>query len=222
MSPFQERHSKRFHVTLQVPNLKENIQEYNKILGDTPCCVVPDRLALWRTAELNFLLRAKPKQRTTVLQFGWEFDYCENTEHFKDRNQLSWLFFSTSAQDDAINRLNVALKYNEDKDFLLELRNPNAHGNLWISFLLIIAMVAFTVFNNGWLAKFFRLVETQPTSQIEEELQQLYSVDSQLKAVGKLLQASRLSSGLSGELRDCSAFRTSKHYLPVGWPANTV
>ena len=80
--------------------------------------------------------------------------------------------------------MNVDLKYNEHSDFLLELRNPNAHWNLWASILLIMAMAAFTLFNKGWLAQFFRPME--PKAAVE--LQELYSANAQLQAVGKLLE----------------------------------
>ena len=192
MPRFQERHSKRFHVTLQVPDLQASIQEYCEILGQDPCCIIPGRLVLWRTGELNFLLRAKPKQRTAVLQFGWEFDYLENTQRFKDRNQLSWLFFSTGTQDAAINRLNTELEYYESSDFLLELCNPNAHWNLWASLLLLAGMLAFTVFNNAWLKNFFRpgATDIQAQAKQSQDLQQLYGAKSQLEAVATLLRQS--------------------------------
>ena len=98
-------------------------------------------------------------------------------------------FFSTSAQDDAINRLNTELKYDEDKDFLLELRNPNAHSNLWASLVLILGMLAFYRAEQ-WLAckVFSARWKTEQTNQMKEELQQIYSMNTQLQLIGKLLQ----------------------------------
>ncbi len=186
----QARQPKRFHITLQVADLAGSVQDYCEILGQQPCCVIADRLALWRLNELNFLLRARDRQRTAVLQLGWEFDYLDEAQRFKDCNQLSWLFFATNMQDDAISRLNTNLEYNEENDSLLELRNPGARWNIWATALLLGGMLVFTVVNKGWLAAFFRppQVLSRQSSPLSEQLQELYSPAGRLRAAGRLLE----------------------------------
>ncbi|WGK69763.1 hypothetical protein P0082_02555 [Candidatus Haliotispira prima] len=190
MPMFQERQSKRFHVTLQVSDLNDSIRDYREIFGEDPCYVIPGYLGLWRTGELNFLLWAKPKHRTAIVQFGWEFDYLDSNQRFKDCNQLSWLFFSAETQNDFINRLKTEPEYREDSDFPLELRNPNARWNLWASLVLVLVLLVFTVFNNGWLKAFFRPAESSVELREQvRDLQDLYSASGQLEAAGKLLEA---------------------------------
>ncbi|MEM9423424.1 MAG: YbjN domain-containing protein [Spirochaetota bacterium] len=201
-----ERQSKRFHITFQVPDLEQSVREYSEILGETPCCVIADRLALWRTGELNLLLRARPKQRMAVLQLGLEFDYLESTQRFKDCNQLSWLFFSTHIQDEAINRLNAKLEYNEDSDFLLELRNPNARWNFRISLMLILAMTAFTILNHDWLTRFFAAPKLP--EQTETLRENPYSINAQLRTVGSLLQEAGYQTDY---LQDYAIARKAEH-----------
>ena len=189
MPVLQERHSKRFHITLQVSNLGRSIRDYSEILGSAPCWVVPGRLALWRTGDVNFLLRADSRQRTSVLQLGWEFDYLENTQRFKDCNQLSWLFFSTGAQNSAIHRLKHTA-YDEQSDFPLELGNPDARRHFWsfgslgASLLLLLSMLVFTFWNNGYLKAFFEFTETDYAGDIYSNSGLLHSAGSLLEAAG--------------------------------------
>ena len=195
MPMLQERHSKRFHITLQVTDLGESIRDYSEILGSAPCWVVPRRLALWRTGDINFLLRVSSRQRTAVLQLGWEFGSLENTQRFKDCNQLSWLFFSTGVQNSAIHRLGENTAYNEQSDFPLELHNPDARRHFWhfgslgASLLLLLGMLVFTFGNNGYLKAFFRLAEPDYADvQQNIELQNIYSNSGLLRSVGNLLK----------------------------------
>ena len=134
-------------------------------------------------------MRANPKQRTAVLQLGWEFDYLENTQHFKDGNQLSWLFFATGVQNSSIHRLGAA--YNEQSDFPLELHNPDAQRHFWnlgslgASLVLLLGMLAFTFWNNDYLKSFFR----STTEANYVGLEDVYSTSGLLRSAGSLLEA---------------------------------
>lgn len=183
----EERRSKRFHMTLQVPNLDQSIIEYSEIFNQEPCCVIPQRLALWRTPELNFLLRDSGKKRMAVLQLGWEYDYLDNSQRFKDINQLSWLFFATHMQDDAINQLQEPrVQYFEENDSLLELKNPSVRRGLGVNLILALILMVFTLLNYQSLLRFFREPVAENSPSLEEGAQPdpLKEIGSRLSQAG--------------------------------------
>ncbi len=97
---------RKFHIALSIKNLEQSILDYSKRLNCSPCLVIPNEYALWRTDELNFSIRQTGKTEEKLRHLGWEDNQLtEEVGDDEDVNGIVWENFSASQQAEEINNI---------------------------------------------------------------------------------------------------------------------
>lgn len=103
---------KKIHFSIATQNILASIEDYSRRIGQSPCVVVDNEYALWRTQSINFSIRydelAKPGE---LRHLGWEDETATEFSSDKDVNNIVWECFSSKQQANEIQALwpNVTL-----------------------------------------------------------------------------------------------------------------
>lgn len=96
--------AKRFHLSIDVRDITNSIEEYTRRLGCEPALVIPQEYALWRTATLNFSIRRTDSIPGQLRHLGWEDEQATGVNKETDVNGIVWERFNARDQVQEVNR----------------------------------------------------------------------------------------------------------------------
>ncbi len=94
---------RRIHIALSVENVEKSVVDYTKRLNCSPCVVVPNEYALWRTEGVNLSIRQTGQTQEKLRHLGWEDPSADGFTEDQDINGIVWENFSASQQAEEIN-----------------------------------------------------------------------------------------------------------------------
>lgn len=89
---------KRFHIAIAVADISRSVEDYTRRLDCSPCVVIPDDYALWRTPSINLSIRRTSEQSGALRHLGWEDPSATAFVTDTDVNGILWEHFSAEQQ----------------------------------------------------------------------------------------------------------------------------
>ena len=89
---------KLFHLAISVADIAQSIEDYTRRLGCSPCVVVPNEYALWRTSCINLSIRRAGEKAGTLRHLGWEDPAASSFATETDVNGIVWEHFNAEQQ----------------------------------------------------------------------------------------------------------------------------
>jgi hypothetical protein len=105
---------KKFHIAINTVDLDASISDYTLRLECSPCVIVQNEYALWRTESLNFSIRCSD-DNGNFRHLGWEDETALEFSKDIDCNGITWEKFTASQQQEEIELIwaDKATKYGD-------------------------------------------------------------------------------------------------------------
>lgn len=95
---------KKFHISLEVNDIRKSILDYSNRLGQQPDLAIKDQYALWRTDSLNFSIR-KGNEAGRLRHLGFEDSEATLFSSETDSNGILWEHFNAEQQAEEIENI---------------------------------------------------------------------------------------------------------------------